>query len=138
MASENNRTPRSANLRYCSFCGKNENQVNLLIPSSSGVYICDFCVEMCSELIYESTAIHSHSTLSFESLPKPMQIKETLDEYVIGQDDAKVALSVAVYNHYIRNINKKLNDSSNKAISTSISHDKRWEWCSSILIYSIT
>ena len=61
---------------------------------------------MCSELIYESTAVHTHSTLSFDSLPKPMQIKETLDEYVIGQDDAKVALSVAVYNHYKRILNK--------------------------------
>ncbi len=106
MASENNRTPRSTNLRYCAFCGKNENQVNFLIPSPSGVYICDFCVDMCSELIYESTSVSSSSALSFNTLPKPVQIKETLDEYVIGQDAAKVALSVAVYNHYKRILNK--------------------------------
>ncbi len=104
MASENNRT---SNLRYCSFCGQNENQVNFLIPSASGVYICDFCVEACSELIYEnSTAVQDSHTLSFENLPKPVQIKETLDEYVIGQDEAKIALSVAVYNHYKRILNK--------------------------------
>ena len=106
MASENNRTPHSSTLRYCAFCGQNENQVNFLIPSSSGVYICDFCVEACSELIYESTVTHASHELSFETLPKPIQIKETLDEYVIGQDDAKVALSVAVYNHYKRILNK--------------------------------
>ncbi len=90
-------------LRYCSFCGRNENQVNFLIPSPSGIYICDFCVEACSDLIYESNlSAQNTEELSFASLPKPIQIKESLDEYVIGQDDAKVALSVAVYNHYKR------------------------------------
>ena len=99
-----------ANLHFCSFCGRNENQVNFLIPSSTGAYICDFCVDACSELIDEATG-HVPGTTSFgelniHTLPKPKQIKETLDEYVIGQDDAKVALSVAVYNHYKRILTK--------------------------------
>ena len=91
--------------RYCSFCGKTENQVNFLIPSPTGVYICDFCVDACQELIYENTIATSASVgdeLSFDTLPKPATIKSILDEYVIGQDEAKKVLSVAVYNHYKR------------------------------------
>ncbi len=91
------------NLRHCSFCGRNEKQVNFLIPSPTGVYICDFCVDACSDLISETTsAAPAIDKLSLSELPRPMQIKETLDKYVIGQDEAKVALSVAVYNHYKR------------------------------------
>ena len=106
MGSNNgNNTPQ---LRYCSFCGRKENQVNFLIPSPTGIYICDFCVDACERLIYESTAeMESESDLTFASLPKPMEIKKSLDEYVIGQDEAKVALSVAVYNHYKRILNKQ-------------------------------
>ncbi|MBQ4090991.1 MAG: ATP-dependent Clp protease ATP-binding subunit ClpX [Clostridia bacterium] len=105
----------SSNLRYCSFCGRNENQVNFLIPSPSGVYICDFCVESCAELIEETEAEvrqEHESSLTFESLPKPMQIKAALDDHVVGQENAKVALSVAVYNHYKRILSKS--DSSKK------------------------
>lgn len=108
MASTNNRGSGrnqygSDTLRYCSFCGRNENEVNFLIPSPTGIYICDFCVDGCNDLIYEATLEENMGEeLSFASLPKPMQIKESLDEYVIGQDEAKVALSVAVYNHYKR------------------------------------
>ena len=99
----NNTTNNSSKgLRHCSFCGRNEHQVNFLIPSPTGVYICDFCVEQCSELISESIAEPTIENLSLAELPRPMQIKQTLDQYVIGQDDAKVALSVAVYNHYKR------------------------------------
>ena len=106
MGSNNsNNTPQ---LRYCSFCGRKENQVNFLIPSPTGIYICDFCVDACERLIYENTAeMESDSDLTFASLPKPMEIKKSLDEYVIGQDEAKVALSVAVYNHYKRILNKQ-------------------------------
>ena len=109
MAS-NTRNPHGSNnsLRYCSFCGRNENQVNFLIPSPSGVYICDFCVDSCAELIYENSAsIQNTEELSLATLPKPIQIKEALDEHVIGQDEAKIALSVAVYNHYKRILSKE-------------------------------
>ncbi len=98
-----NKNGGASNLRYCSFCGRKENQVNFLIPSPTGAYICDFCVDACQQLIYENTTGSVTDTeLSFDTLPKPKQIKEVLDEYVIGQDDAKMALSVAVYNHYKR------------------------------------
>ncbi len=109
MSSNSGKT-RSGNLCYCSFCGRNENQVNFLIPSPSGVYICDFCVESCSELIYETeqqnTVEAESESLSKETLPKPIEIKKALDEHVIGQDEAKVTLSVAVYNHYKRILSK--------------------------------
>ena len=100
----NGNTPK----RYCCFCGRHENQVNFLIPSPKGVYICDFCVDTCSEILDEAMADYSANTdsIKLEELPKPMQIKNILDEYVIGQDDAKVALSVAVYNHYKRILSK--------------------------------
>ena len=103
MANKNN--ANGNNLRHCSFCGRNEHQVTFLIPSQSGAYICDLCVEQCSDLIEQ---IDSHvpglesDKMSLSELPRPMQIKEELDKYVIGQDEAKVALSVAVYNHYKR------------------------------------
>ena len=100
-------------LRKCAFCGRNEHQVNFLIPSPTGVYICDFCVDACAELIDEVQEPHmgtkSFGELNLATLPRPMQIKASLDEYVIGQDQAKVALSVAVYNHYKRILTKKPN-----------------------------
>lgn len=94
----------SKGLRHCSFCGRNEHQVDFLIPSPTGAYICDFCVEACNDLITETEAAAQagQEELSLVELPRPMQIKETLDRYVIGQDEAKIALSVAVYNHYKR------------------------------------
>ena len=98
----------SKNLRHCSFCGRNEQQVNFLIPSPTGVYICDFCVEACSDLISETQLANEDlGQLSLSELPRPMQIKATLDQYVIGQDEAKIALSVAVYNHYKRILSKE-------------------------------
>ena len=114
MATNNNRTPTrnggEGRFRFCSFCGRNESQVNFLIPSPSGIYLCDFCVESCSDLVYETKMQDiANEELSFETLPRPIQIKETLDQYVIGQDDAKVALSVAVYNHYKRILYKQKN-----------------------------
>lgn len=91
------------NLRHCSFCGRNENQASFLIPSPTGLYICDYCVDACSELIEETLeSAAEQSSFTLDNLPRPTQIKAALDEYVIGQDDAKVALSVAVYNHYKR------------------------------------
>ena len=93
----------SKGLRHCSFCGRNEHQVSFLIPAPTGAYICDFCVEACNNLITETEAAEaSIDNLTLAELPRPMQIKKTLDQYVIGQDEAKIALSVAVYNHYKR------------------------------------
>ena len=79
------------------------------------MYICDFCVDMCSEMIYSMTAVHTADSLSFDALPRPIQIKEALDEYVIGQDEAKIALSVAVYNHYKRLLNRSHTTNGHKA-----------------------
>ncbi len=97
-------TTNTTGTRYCSFCGRKEGQVNFLIPSPTGAYICDFCVDACQQLIYENTVANETDidSLTFDTLPKPIEIKKTLDEYVIGQDEAKIALSVAVYNHYKR------------------------------------
>ena len=104
MSSNNSKSNGTANLRYCSFCGRTERQVNFLIPSPTGAYICDFCVDACQDLINDNIAAASVSgdELSFDTLPKPAKIKAILDEYVIGQDEAKRVLSVAVYNHYKR------------------------------------
>ena len=91
------------NLRRCSFCNRTEHQVTFLIPSPTGHYICDNCIEVCNELIYDHThADDSDFTLNADNLPRPREIKETLDRYIIGQDKAKISLSVAVYNHYKR------------------------------------
>ena len=103
MADKNKTTGN--NLRHCSFCGRNEHQVSFLIPSQSGTYICDLCVEQCSALIEQidkNVPGLNDGKMSLAELPRPMQIKEELDKYVIGQDEAKVALAVAVYNHYKR------------------------------------
>ncbi len=99
----NNGNKGKGNLRYCSFCGRNENQASFLIPSPTGLYICDYCVDACAELINETLEEEqTECGFTLDTLPRPTQIKNVLDEYVIGQDDAKVALSVAVYNHYKR------------------------------------
>ncbi len=86
-------------LLKCSFCGKTQKQVKKLI-AGPGVYICDECIELCNEIIVEELSEASAS--GFEELPKPHQIFEFLDNYVIGQERAKKSLSVAVYNHYKR------------------------------------
>jgi ATP-dependent Clp protease ATP-binding subunit ClpX len=83
----------------CSFCGKSQRQVKKLI-AGPGVYICDECIDLCNEIIDEE--LTTSPSFELESLPKPREINEILDEYVVGQDAAKKALSVAVYNHYKR------------------------------------
>ena len=93
---------QSGGRRRCAFCGRTEDQVLFLIPSRTGLYICDGCVEDCQALIDEQAVTRFAETFSPENMPKPQEIKEMLDEYVIGQDDAKEVLSVAVYNHYKR------------------------------------
>ena len=91
-------------IRRCSFCGKTENQVMFLIPSpiASGIYICDSCIGVCNEIVFDHNHDENGFTLTAETLPKPAEIKDILDQYVIGQDMAKISLSVAVYNHYKR------------------------------------
>ena len=86
-------------LLKCSFCGKSQKQVKKLI-AGPGVYICDECIDLCNEIIEEELA--DAPELSFDELLKPREIREFLDEYIVGQDDAKKILSVAVYNHYKR------------------------------------
>src|SRR5437660_11156908 len=85
----------------CSFCGKSQEQVRKLI-AGPGVYICDECVELCNEIIEERLAEATEDGPSDFDLPKPKEIFAFLEEYVIGQEAAKRALSVAVYNHYKR------------------------------------
>ena len=100
---------RNCRTRCCSFCGRGEGEVELLFPAMDGKsYICDVCVSVCSDYIDENLSPLSETTdndiekLTYKTLPRPMEIKAMLDEHVIGQDQAKLALSVAVYNHYKR------------------------------------
>jgi ATP-dependent Clp protease ATP-binding subunit ClpX len=85
----------------CSFCGKSQRQVKKLI-AGPGVYICDECIDLCNEIIDEELTQPGGSGVELENLPKPREIHEILEEYVVGQEAAKRALSVAVYNHYKR------------------------------------
>ncbi|MCR5523299.1 MAG: ATP-dependent Clp protease ATP-binding subunit ClpX [Clostridia bacterium] len=95
---------RQSNLKRCSFCHKTQNQVAKIIEGD-GVCICNECVEICNDIIGNTSQTFTSSSdgeKQFDALPKPHDIKARLDEYVIGQDRAKIALSVAVYNHYKR------------------------------------
>ena len=89
----------SGELLKCSFCGKSQKQVKKLI-AGPGVYICDECIDLCNEIIEEELA--EPAELGFEELPKPREINDFLDEYIVGQETAKRIMSVAVYNHYKR------------------------------------
>jgi ATP-dependent Clp protease ATP-binding subunit ClpX len=92
----------------CSFCGKTQDQVRKLV-AGPGVYICDECIELCTEIVEEE--LGTEEEVEFKDVPKPMEIRAILDEYVIGQEQAKKSLSVAVYNHYKRiNSNSKIDD----------------------------
>jgi ATP-dependent Clp protease ATP-binding subunit ClpX len=95
------RTGESGELLKCSFCGKSQKQVQQLI-AGPGVYICDECVELCNEIIDERQSESGESASIDFDLPKPKEIYDFLEEYVIGQEEAKKSLSVAVYNHYKR------------------------------------
>ncbi len=92
----------------CSFCGKTQEQVRKLV-AGPGVYICDECIELCTEIVEEE--LGTEEEVEFKDIPKPREIREILDEYVIGQEQAKKSLAVAVYNHYKRiNANSKIDD----------------------------
>ena len=96
---------RKSGPRVCSFCGKGEQEINALIPGKDGdCFICDGCISICADFIDEHLLPLEEDSdeMTFDSLPKPEEIKAMLDEYVIGQEGAKLALSVAVYNHYKR------------------------------------
>ncbi len=105
----------------CSFCGKSERQVRKLIGGPSGIFICDECVDLCDEILMESYDDgYVESDIEEEiNLLKPKEIKEVLDEYVIGQDNAKRALSVAVYNHYKRVLRGDVQDDSDVELQKS-------------------
>ena len=96
----------------CSFCGKTQDQVRKMIAGSGNVYICDECIELCAEILEEELGQEEEEAPDFSgiNLLKPKEIKEFLDDYVIGQDEAKKVLSVAVYNHYKRITSKKESD----------------------------
>jgi ATP-dependent Clp protease ATP-binding subunit ClpX len=93
------RIGETSDLLKCSFCGKTQKQVKKLI-AGPGVYICDECIDLCNEIIVEE--LSESAALGLTELPKPLEIFDFLDQYVIGQDRAKKSLSVAVYNHYKR------------------------------------
>lgn len=109
---EDSKTKKGTKKR-CSFCGRPEDEVDFLITGMNG-YICDSCSTQAYEIVQEATGQHSSATsfnrLKMDELPKPKEIKEFLDQYVIGQDDAKRFLSVSVYNHYKRLLQKDTKD----------------------------
>ncbi|MFI3238117.1 MAG: ATP-dependent Clp protease ATP-binding subunit ClpX [Lachnospiraceae bacterium] len=101
---------KSSNRIRCSFCGKQQDEVRKLIAGPDGIYICDECIGVCSEIIEEEYMGMEENNIDTEldiNLLKPMQIKSFLDDFVIGQEEAKKILSVAVYNHYKRVMSKK-------------------------------
>lgn len=102
---------------FCSFCGKPKELVKQLIAGPSGIYICDNCIEVCREVMLEEQKAEE-SSKPVSSLLKPIEIKQKLDEYIIGQDEAKKVLSVAVYNHYKR-INASVDKSSDIELDKS-------------------
>ncbi|MEW9670809.1 ATP-dependent protease ATP-binding subunit ClpX [Ammoniphilus sp. 3BR4] len=92
----------------CSFCGKSQDQVRKLV-AGPGVYICDECIELCTEIVEEE--LGTEEEIDLKEIPKPNEIKKFLDDYVIGQDEAKKTMAVAVYNHYKRiNTGAKIDD----------------------------
>ncbi len=99
MSDDKNNEEDSGKLLYCSFCGKSQHEVKKLIAGPS-VFVCDECVELCNDIISEE--LQEQAASSVTKLPKPQEIKEILDDYVIGQTQAKKVLAVAVYNHYKR------------------------------------
>ena len=105
--SKDNNGKDDEKLLYCSFCGKSQHEVRKLIAGPS-VYVCDECVELCNDIIRDE--LEDESDTNGGELPKPKEINNVLDEYVIGQERAKKILAVAVYNHYKRLRSKSKKD----------------------------
>jgi ATP-dependent Clp protease ATP-binding subunit ClpX len=103
----NNRGPKA----ICSFCGRSGSQADTLIEGPDKVFICPECVELCHNIIQQDRKRATKSGISLKKMPKPKEIKEYLDQYVIGQEHAKKYLSVAVHNHYKRLLHSDSNDS---------------------------
>jgi ATP-dependent Clp protease ATP-binding subunit ClpX len=99
MSNDRNGKGEDGKLLYCSFCGKSQHEVRKLIAGPS-VFVCDECVELCNDIIREE--MQEKAASGGAELPKPQDINDVLNEYVIGQDSAKKVLAVAVYNHYKR------------------------------------
>ncbi len=115
MTTELRSPSNNGRVLYCTFCGKSEHEVRKLIAGPQ-VYICDECVELCNDIIREEVATKPHQT---KGLPKPHEIRAVLDEYVIGQEQAKKVLAVAVYNHYKRLASKSGPGSNDVELSKS-------------------
>ncbi len=113
MSSDKNRSDK---LLYCSFCGKSQHEVRKLIAGPS-VFVCDECIELCNDIIREENLSGLPGKLDKDNLPVPHEIRARLDEYVIGQEQAKKILAVAVYNHY-----KRLKSSDNDGVELSKSN----------------
>ena len=118
MSDDNHGKSEDGKLLYCSFCGKSQHEVRKLIAGPS-VFICDECVELCNDIIREE--LEDSGEPGRDKLPKPQEINDILDEYVIGQKRAKKVLAVAVYNHYKR-LNSRLDDRSKDDIELAKSN----------------
>ena len=130
----------SKNKRRCSFCGRSEDEVGFLITGVNGC-ICDTCSEQAYEIVQEALHQHGNSSagnLNLKELPKPKDIKEFLDQYVIGQDDAKRYLSVAVYNHYKRLLQPKDENDVVVRVREKPSWHVRLPRCFTFLLLSLT
>ena len=117
-------TTETENIKRCAFCHKTENEVPKLILGPNNINICSNCVSLCADIIEgmekeKQRANEEEDVLSLDSLPTPSEMKDMLDKYVIGQDDAKVTLSVAVYNHYKRILQEKDSDDDEVEIQKS-------------------